>query len=318
MQPSYSYVIGIDGGGTQTTAVICNLQGSVLAIHHGSPTNVNTVGIEQTARTLAQLINQCCVSVRCSIQEIGAVVAGLAGGSEAAVQNRIREVINGFFGEEVPLYIENDARIALESAFGENSGLIVVVGTGSVIYGKRTDGSLVCVGGWGRALGDEGSGWWLGKELLRVALAEYDGIGKRTLCTELLAVQHGFNSRDRIIEAVYRENFDIASLAPVVLQAAMEKDEIARNILKDGCAYLLQYLKYAEKMVRRKNEKTISLVFVGSLLTKKNIYSHMLKSLIRQSEPHLKILKAKYPPAIGAAHIARAILAGRKTLFTEM
>lgn len=311
------FVIGIDGGGTRTSAVLCDEHGNVLTTVHGGPANVNTSGLEQTAHTLAQLINQCCLSVRCSISEIGAVVAGLAGGGETSVQQAVPDAINRYFGEEIPLYIENDARIALESAFDGKAGLLTVVGTGSVVYGKKQDGSFFCLGGWGRLLGDEGSGWWLGREVLRAVLASYDGTGKETLCTDLVAAQHNWTTRYHIIEAVYRQHFDVASLAPLVLQAAEQNDAVASKIIKEGSRAILQLLKAAIRQLHWKSAVKIPLVFEGSLVTRKNIYKKLIRYEIQNAHLPVRIVKPKRSPAVGAARIALALMKNRPTIFTK-
>ncbi|MCX7985057.1 MAG: hypothetical protein N3A63_09175 [Bacteroidetes bacterium] len=308
------YVIGIDGGGTKTTAVLCTLKGIIAATANGGPTNVNVVGVDQTAHTLAHLINQCCLTVRCSISEIGAIVAGIAGAGDPTLQERIVNDVNGFFGEHIPLFIENDARIALESAFKSSNGILIAVGTGSVFYGKVKN-NIVCVGGWGKLLGDEGSGWWLGREVLRAVLAEYDGIGEQTLCTTLIATQHNASSRNAIIDLVYRHSFDIASLAPLVLQAATQKDPIALSILNRGCHALVHTLRLTLKLLQWKSKEKLPCVLIGSLVAKKNIYSQLLRSEIQKSFPYLTIIKPKHSPAVGAARLAIDIVKGRSTLF---
>lgn len=312
MQPLY--VIGIDGGGTKTTAVLCTLKGTIAATAQGGPTNVNTVGIDQTAHVLANLINQCCLSVRCSISEIGAIVAGIAGAGDPALQERIVNDVNGFFGENIPLFIENDARITLESIFKRGNGLLITVGTGSVIYGKY-DERIVRVGGWGRFLGDEGSGWWLGREVLRAALAEHDGIGKHTLCTSLLALQHNLGTRDAIIDAVYRHSFDVASLAPLVLQAASQNDPVAHSILKRGCQAILRSLRDALKALHIQSYDTIPCAFIGSLVAKNTLYARLLRTEVHRAFPRITIIKPKHSPAVGAARLAIDIVCGRSTLF---
>jgi len=73
------YIIGIDGGGTKTTAVLCALDGAILTEAQGGPSNFHIVGVEKTAVTLLDLIQTCCHSVGCDVSQIGAVVAGLPG-----------------------------------------------------------------------------------------------------------------------------------------------------------------------------------------------------------------------------------------------
>ncbi len=300
---SSGYIIGIDGGGTRSTAVLITAKQKVLVTQHGGPTNVNTVGVEQTAHTLSLLINDCCLSIRCTISDIDAIVVGLAGAGNTEVQERIKGILEGFFGEKLPIIIENDARVILESAFDDKGGLVCVVGTGSVLYGKRNDDFVFSIGGWGRLLGDEGSGWWLGREFLRVVLAELDGYGKHTQCTNILANIYNFSNHQQIIEAVYRKHFDVASLAPLLLKAAEKKDAVAASVVETGCNHILKLIRAGIKQLRWKEKGKIPLVLTGSLVTKNTLYKKILIKKLSKVLPDIQLRRFKHSPAEAAAKL---------------
>ena len=161
------FIIGIDGGGTKTAAVIADVQGTILARRSGGPANFHISGVERASRTIVALMKDCCVSAGCSLNDVGASIIGLAGAGRAGDKKEIAKgILKVASSKNVKLRnlsIESDARVALEGAFKGGPGIVVIAGTGSIVYGKDVNGNIHRAGGWGRILGDEGSGFSIGR-----------------------------------------------------------------------------------------------------------------------------------------------------------
>lgn len=240
------YVIGIDGGGTKTTAVLCALDGAILAEAQEGPSNFQIIGIEQAAHTILNLIETCARSIGCSISQIGAVVAGLAGAGRPADQQRMLDgLIDAAQTKNLDLnklIIESDARIALEGAFGGKHGIIVIAGTGSIVFGKDGRGKTYRAGGWGRLIGDEGSGYSIGRAAFQAVAKLLDGYGEKTKLLKLFNEKFGLGTQEAIIHALYRDNFNVASVAPLVMEAASKGDKVAKKILTHACSDLINVI----------------------------------------------------------------------------
>jgi len=308
------YIIGIDGGGTKTTAILCAPDGVILAEAQGGPSNFQIYGIEHVARTILDLIETCCHSVGCSVSQIGAIVAGLAGAGRVHDQQRM---LNGLFeaGQKRNLVlnkvlIESDARIALEGAFSGKPGIVIIAGTGSIVFGKDERGRIYRAGGWGRLIGDEGSGYEIGREAFRAVAKLLDGSGKKTKLLKLFDEKFGLDSQETIINAIYRETFNIASVAQAVIEAASKNDKVAKKILADACADLIQVTNVVlVKMNKKtKNAPKHSLAFIGSLLANENYYSHKVRSAIKRTLPLVSIRKADSSSVVGASLMAIDLL----------
>ena len=304
------YVIGIEGGGTKTTAVLCALDGIILSEAQGGPSNFHMVGIEKAANTLLELIQTCCHSVGCSVSQIGAVVAGLAGAGRTLDQQRIMDQVlesarkTGIALEKIS--IESDARIALEGAFSGKQGIVVISGTGSIVFGKDERNNVFRAGGWGRFIGDEGSGYAIGREAFRAVTKVIDGYGKKTKLVKLFDEKFGLGTQDAIIHAVYEEKFDLASVMPVVLQAALMGDTVAKKILVHACVDLVEVIDTV-LMQMNKGRKSIAkypLAFVGSVLMNDNFYSRKLRSALKREIPLVSLRHAESSPVVGAALMA--------------
>jgi N-acetylglucosamine kinase-like BadF-type ATPase len=302
-----TYVVGIDGGGTKTAAQLADMQGKVLAESLGGPSNFQVIGAQQAAGTILDLVETCCHSVGCTISQIASITAGLTGAGRVSDQNRmiesLRQVAQSRSIELHDVCVESDARIGLEGAFGGGAGIIVIAGTGSIVFGKDHRGNILRAGGWGRLIGDEGSGYSLGREAFRAVAKAIDGRSKKTLLTALFARKLGLKTQEEIVRALYKDNFDMASVAPVVLEAARKRDRPSLAILELAAEELVDVV---DSVVRRmKIPRTIPnskmrISFVGGLLTSPNIYSKNFALLIRRTLPSVALQKAQYPPVYGA------------------
>ncbi|MCX6141663.1 MAG: hypothetical protein NTZ35_00440, partial [Ignavibacteriales bacterium] len=231
------FVIGMDGGATKTAAMLSDLSGNVLAEDTSGPSNPQVVGFERVGEVIVGLVVELSDRAGCKTNDVVSLVAGLAGAGregdkdqvKAAIANeaRKRKVVMGHVG------IETDGRIALEGAFKGKPGIIIIAGTGSFALAKDHKGATHRAGGWGRILGDEGSGYTIGRDGLNAVTKHLDGRGKPTLLTELIASRFGLSNHEKIIGAIYRGNFDVATVAPLVIEAAEAKDaECQRSLNK--------------------------------------------------------------------------------------
>jgi N-acetylglucosamine kinase-like BadF-type ATPase len=303
------YVIGIDSGGTKTTAILCALDNAILAEAQGGPSNFQIIGVEQSAATILDLIETCCHSVGCKVSQIGAIVAGLAGAGRPGDQQQMTDGLLASAEKRNltlnKIRIESDARIALEGAFGGKPGIILIAGTGSIVFGKDDRGKTHRAGGWGRIIGDDGSGYAIGQEAFRAVARYLDDLGGKTKLGKFLDAKYGFKTQEDIINALYKRNFDVASIAPTVIEAASGGDRIARRILIDGCSGLTELARVVcSKMNKGKNFNKPQLVMTGSLLLNQNIYSRMVRLSIKRNLPHVSIREPESSPVVGAALMA--------------
>lgn len=298
-----SLFVGIDGGGSKTKCVLVDDKLNILSRADGGSSNPLTVGIEQSARLLTNLIKE--LSQNINLQEIDSAVIGLAGAGRKSESDGVRNAIIDLLRREKfvlkNLKIVSDAEIAVEGAFSGKAGAILIAGTGSIIFGKNRLSELIRSGGNGRILGDEGSGYSIGRKGLTAVAKQFDGRGKKTLLTEILYKEYGIKNRDDLIEKVYNQKFDIAGLAKNVITAAEMKDKICIKIINEEIKELIVHIKALKKNLA---EKKIKLCLGGGLLSSKNYYSKELKKKIEITFDDVKLAKADYPPEIGAALLA--------------
>lgn len=300
------FVIGMDGGATKTAALISDLKGVVLAEETGGPSNPQVVGPEKTADVIVGLVERLCSKATCSTSQVLAVVAGLAGAGRDGDKERVKTATLAEAKKRRTnvgkVAIESDGRIALEGALKGRPGIILIAGTGSFSLAKDHKGGIHRAGGWGRVVGDEGSGLVIGRDGLNAVAKHIDGRGKATMLTKLVDEKLGLSNQEKIINAVYRENFDVATVAPLVIEAAEAKDVECARILNKATFELAEHVRTLVKKIEESSHgrSKIALAFIGSLISHDNIYRKILTQKITFSLPQVSVIVPEAPPAYGA------------------
>jgi glucosamine kinase len=306
-------LIGIDGGGSKTLALLADGDGTVVARAQAGGSNQNVVGPEAAAAAIGRSIVECCETAGIPVSHIADAVIGLAGAGSPQDRSALIRLVRSHLGpgehDAVRFTIETDTRIALEGAFDGGPGIVVIAGTGSAVIAKTVGGELMTVGGWGRTLGDEGSGFYLGRGAVRALLRAFDaGTAPGSLEKAVMSATKS-STRDEIIAAVYRKHLSLPSLAPLVLRAADDGDAVALEILRGAAALLADQV--AVPAGRPEWVEPPGVVFVGSLIDAGGIYARALETAIRERVPRTRIHAPLRTPAEGAVLMARNTVKGR-------
>jgi len=303
------YLIGIDGGGTKTDSAIADLSGKI--IHHttGKPSNFLVVGIEEAVENIFDLIEENLFKLEGDFADVKQIVIGVAGAGREEDAFLLEKGFKDYSDQEGVHFkgvkVVSDAHIALEGAFPDSAGCILIAGTGSILFGKDKKGVIHRVGGFGRLIGDEGSGYSIGRKALNAVSKESDGRGEETLISELLNAKMNSGLSTSIISKVYKEKLDVASVAKIVIKAAEEGDAIAENILDEEADELVLHVK---SLLNKIESDKLDVAFSGSLIDNTNFYSDLLKQKIKYTLPNVEVVKPAAPPVSGAILLAKRIV----------
>jgi N-acetylglucosamine kinase-like BadF-type ATPase len=296
------YFIGIDAGGTKTDCIITDENFNQLFSIKGGPLNLLTTTSSESSRTILQLINSCLSNLDITLSQIQCIGIGAAGAGRIEDSDKLSINLKAHIPQTIKLRVISDAEAALEGAFNGKPGCILISGTGSIIFGKDQNGLIHRCGGFGKIIGDEGSGYLLGKKGLTAAAKEYDGRGERSLITNLLKDKYKIKSGQDIINIVYNNNLDIAGVAPLILASAGNNDKVALRIIDEETEELLILISCMVKKLKKEN---VEICFIGRLISTLNIFSTTLKNKLAASYKMIRIKEPEYPPAIGAIFVAK-------------
>jgi N-acetylglucosamine kinase-like BadF-type ATPase len=227
------YILGVDGGGTKTLALLGGPDGSVLARGVSGPSNYNAIGFGAACSELESAIH---IAHRNYPGEISALCMGLAGvGRKEDVELFQKWAVDRF--PKAAVKVASDAEILLMAGAPSGPALLLICGTGSIVYGRTVTGEILRAGGWGYLFGDEGSGYAIGSMALRAVMKAYDGRAAKTLLSELILERYGLRTPSEIVRTVYGSDSPhatVAALSDLVEYAAGHGDSVAMSILEES------------------------------------------------------------------------------------
>jgi len=302
---------GIDAGGTTTKCILMNENGELLAESKAGPANYQATGLTNVIQEIRKALNLVCK--KAGINEIDILGIGLAG---VVSKEDIQMVKNNLLplSQVKNCFITNDGEIAVLGAYAGESGIVVIAGTGSIIYGLKENGVTVQVGGWGPILGDEGSGFWIGLKALQAIIKTEEGRCINTSLSNILMNSFNINNLKELVSFVYQDKLPrekIASLAPLVIETMVNGDQVAKQIIEKGCDELILMIKViAKKLNYQKKEIAVT----GGLFNNSPFYDLFSYKLKKTS--NYKAIKPLYPAVYGAIFYG-ALKAGLNLFFKK-
>lgn len=305
-RPRHELVLGVDGGGTKTRAVIANSRQQVVGEGMAGPSNPLRVGIEMAVAAIEEAIDKACAAAGVERREIVAAEIGLAGVRRGDLRVRMQEALTGLgIGT---LEVVTDADIALFGATGGEQGLVVIAGTGSICCGTNARRVHFCSGGWGTLMGDEGSGSWIARRALQAIAQGSDGRGPEDAKLRQAALAY-FNvaTLDELAMAIYAPsmtNDRIAGLCRHVIEAAQAGDEVARDIVLAAGRELSTAAAAVIRNLRMEREK-FQVAYVGGVFAAGDLVLDPLRAEIARVAPSAFVAPPRLSPAIAATRMAR-------------
>jgi N-acetylglucosamine kinase-like BadF-type ATPase len=302
------HVLGIDVGGSKTICLLADEQGNVVASAREEGANLQGVGELALEKVLHTVMEK---TIADRDVHPSAICLGIAGVDRAADEAVVRSIMKRI-GYKARILVVNDALIALQAGLGDGPGIVIVSGTGSIAYGRNARGEASRAGGWGYVLGDEGSGYWIGRLALRAVVRHADGRGRPTELTPRLLGHFHAERAAELIHKIYHEEVGpraIASLAQYVQQARDNGDAVAIAILNHAAEELITA---ATAVMARLDlrEEAFAFVLSGGMFHAVPWLCDQLKLLLPSLAPRSRTLRLETEPAMGAVQLAIAELHG--------
>lgn len=235
------HFLALDGGGTGCRAMICGADGRELGRAVGGGANLTSdfeAACENILATIGNAYED--AGLLAGAMSSGMAVLGVAGAEIGDCANRLQDRL-----DFAKLRVLSDRDTAIAGVLGEEDGTLAQIGTGSFFVTRRA-GVTRHAGGWGLVLGDECSGAWLGRELLRTTLRAQDGLEDGSGLTETVLSAFSNNPEAIILSAQTASPADFAAYAPQLFSACEGGDGVAHRILHQAVQQLEQTLTVLE------------------------------------------------------------------------
>jgi N-acetylglucosamine kinase-like BadF-type ATPase len=289
---------GIDAGGTATKCLIINEKGEMLAEAETGSANYLSVGFKKTVIEIEEALS--IAVAKAGVTKVDLLGIGLAGVGRPEDIKKIRKALLPLSLAE-KVYLTNDGEIALYGAHQGRPGIIVIAGTGSIVYGKGKDGQIYRAGGWGPILGDEGSGCWTGLEALKALIAVQEGRGAETILRKAVMEKLKMENLQELIPFVYQKELPrrkLASLAPLVIRAMQKGDQVSAKIINKGLNHLALLVNHLKNKLDLDSGQ---IAVTGGLFNSEIIYKMFAEKIYNMTG--LEIRRPSFSPVYGACFL---------------
>lgn len=295
--------IGVDGGGTKTKFTLFDEHGTVLDSYQAGTCHYAQVGYDGLRHVIKKGVKKL---LKDHPDELVAIGLGLAGyGREEAVREKMEKSIEKALDGHQWI-LKSDVDTALKGALNNQPGILVIAGTGSIALAKYSDETTSRTGGWGYLVGDEGSAYWIGRQLLEAFSKQSDGRWPKTqlydLVKEQLELENDADLISYVLQTLEGKREKIAQLAMIVGQAATQKDETALAIYDRAAAELaLMVNTLADTFPQQK----VLASFVGGAFKAGDV---LMAPFIRYLHEKVLLVAPQHEPDFGAYLYAKEMM----------
>jgi len=302
------HVLGIDAGGTKTVCLLADEHGRVVSEARGGGANLQVSGELELEKVLHAVMEE---AIGDRDLQPAAICLGIAGVDREADSAAVRGIMRRI-GLKARTLVVNDALVALVAGAGDQPGVVIVAGTGSIAYGRDAAGRAARSGGWGYVLGDEGGGFWLGRAALNAVVRQFDGRGPQTLLTEMVIAEMHLGSPVDLVHAVYAgglHRYAIAGIAPVVQRAADQGDAVAADLISRAGMELAAAATSVITRLEMRGEPFPTLLAGGVFRGVPTLIAQVT-SRLAEVAPRSEVRPLDREPAVGAVTLALAAARG--------
>ena len=299
------YVLAIDGGGTKTSAVICDELGNVYAKVVTTRSNPTAMGIQYFKSTIHDILQNLQQQNPQVFATIDSCFAGMAGVKELQAEEVVESIVRQYVPNTAHVIVENDALIALYAGTLGQAGIVQIAGTGAITMGYDREQHFHRVGGWGYLFDDEGSGYDLGIQGLKAIFQSYDGRGAPTALTDVVLRYFSVKNVPQLIECIYGEEHPrtvIAPLSKYLFDVAEKGDNVAISIIEDACKKYYVAIKACYSCMAWE-QGDVPVVLVGGVFNNEAFITPKLQQLAKADELPMQFMTPVLQP-IGGAVIA--------------
>jgi N-acetylglucosamine kinase-like BadF-type ATPase len=293
-------ILGVDGGGSKTHALVADDRGEVLGFASAGRSNWEDIGLEAAGAALAEAVAGALAAAGVGPAELAASAFGLAGLDWDSDRPMLGALVDPLeLGG--PRRLENDSLIALRAGTSRPFGVVVIAGTGHVAAGRDPAGRTFRTFGLGPMFGDFGSATDVAEEAVRAVADACTGRGPQTSLSRLLPPLAGCAGPQELLQALSRGLVALPAAAPLVLAEAEAGDAAAQAIvLRAGTS-----LGEAAALVAGRLDldgEPFEVVMAGGLFAGRNrLLETTLVEVLHRVAPRAAPVHLRCQPVVGAA-----------------
>jgi N-acetylglucosamine kinase-like BadF-type ATPase len=298
------HVLGIDAGGTKTVCLLADANGAIISEARGAGANLHVAGELAVEKVLHEVMER-------AIGDRGiapaAICLGIAGVDRDDEERTVRAIMRRI-GLKARTLVANDALVALVAGAGDAPAIVIIAGTGSIVYGRNANAEAARAGGWGHMIGDEGSGYWIGREALTAVMRAADGRGPGTQLTADILRHFEVSDVSRLPRIVYdreQPRMAVAALGPLVQTATDRRDPVATVILERASEELVVAARSVATRLEMRGD-AFTFYLAGGVFRVVPWLADQLPARLAEVAPRCQVELLDREPALGAVWLALA------------
>jgi N-acetylglucosamine kinase len=298
------HVLGIDAGGTKTVCLLADSQGAIVSEGRGPGANLHTAG-ELAVEKVLHAAMETAIGDRDITP--AAICLGIAGVDREDEATAVRAIMRRI-GYKSRVLVVNDALIGLVAGARDDPGIAINAGTGSIVYGRNAQFEAARAGGWGHMIGDEGSGYWIGRESLAAVMRAFDGRGPETQLAGDILSHFNVDDESRLPRIVYDRELprvSVAALGPIAQRAAEQGDAVALRILERAAEELVLAARSVATRLEMRGD-TFTFYLAGGVFRVVPWLVDELQRRLMEVAPRAQVQTLDEEPALGAVWLALA------------
>jgi N-acetylglucosamine kinase-like BadF-type ATPase len=295
-------VLGIDAGGTKTVCLLSDEDGRILSEARGPGANLQSAGELGVEKVLHHVMEAALDHFAARPSAICLGIAGVDRDDDARIVGAIMRRISP--GSRV--LVVNDALVALVAGVGRAPGIVVLSGTGSIVYGRNAQGDAARAGGWGHVIGDEGSGYWIGRHAVLAAVRALDGRGPRTALIDDVLAHFSVADTNGLVRVIYGRDapsVDVAALGAIVQRARDAGDAVAAQILERAAEELTVAARSVATRLEMRGDE-FQFILAGGVFRAVPWLIEELERRLVEVAPRAEVRPLTQEPALGAVALA--------------
>jgi len=296
------HVLGIDAGGTKTVCLLADERGTIVSEGRGAGANLQSSGELAVEKVLHEVM-ETAIGDRAITPT--AICLGIAGVDRENDERIVRAIMRRI-GYKSRILVVNDALIALVAGAEDSPGIVVIAGTGSIVYGRNANCDAARAGGWGHIIGDEGSGYWIGREALAAIMRAVDGRGPATKLAEDVLAHFAIADTSGLPRIVYDRDLprvSVAALGPIVQRASQRGDAVATRILERAADELVLAARSVAAKLEMRGD-VFPFVLAGGVFRVVPWLAEELSRRLVEVAPRCEVRPLEQEPAAGAVWLA--------------
>jgi len=300
--------VGVDAGGTRTRAVVARAELAPLGRGAAGPANAATNPLPAVVSAIEEAVDDALEAAGIGRDAVRRLACGVAGIEAAAQKERLTEALEEIYAPARAL-VTTDAEVALAGAHAgalSAPALVLIAGTGTVVFGRNAAGEAARAGGWGPLIGDEGSGYAVGRGVLSAVAQDIDGRGPATLMRSLLLAQEETRAPEDLLKKLYLEGgrpSDVAGYFPIAVNAAKRGDAVAAALLHAAGEELSRSVVTVVRKLGMERER-FPIATVGGVFAAGELVLAPIRARLAEVAPGAALGPPTYAPELGAIRLA--------------